>query len=117
MTNEAAIKDLQMHNCESCSGLFCKNGCAINMAISTLKSQRWIPVTERIPEELDQTDSRWSRYSRPSEDVLAVVSGRCNVLWFSHSDKLWFSIEEDITYWEDEVTHWMPLPQPPKEES
>lgn len=62
---------------------------------------QWIPVTERLPE--------------PDTNVL-VRSGSFVSVW---------SLREGDVYWEDEysyfhdmceVTHWMPLPQTPKEE-
>lgn len=55
--------------------------------------QRWIPVTERLPEKHGA--------------ILAVFKyGRCK------------PFVEQITYrgaFADEVTHWMPLPEAPKE--
>lgn len=59
---------------------------------------KWIPVTERLPE---------------NEKVIVVLGNPCEV-WTFNGD-----------YWEDEygwlqefkgVTHWMPLPEPPKGE-
>ena len=59
---------------------------------------KWIPVTERLPED---------------EGIIVVLGNPCEV-WTFNGD-----------YWEDEcgwlqdfkdVTHWMPLPEPPKGE-
>jgi hypothetical protein len=59
---------------------------------------KWIPVAERLPEK---------------EGIIVVLGNPCEV-WTFNGD-----------YWEDEcgwlqefkdVTHWMPLPQPPKGE-
>ena len=74
-------------------------------------AQKWIPVTERLP--------------KPSTYVLALtetgylsVGQNCIVADYVHP-----SGEENgvfvmaYRYWEDplKVTHWMPLPEPPKE--
>lgn len=57
----------------------------------------WIPVTERLPEEdgcylVAVKNDHQRRYSKTA--------------WFSHGS--WFARQD--------VTHWMPLPQPPEEE-
>ena len=61
---------------------------------------KWIPVTERLPEEL--------------ENVLAytdVGSFAETAHWTGHRwEKTW---DFEVLYG---VTHWMPLPEPPKEE-
>lgn len=70
--------------------------------------QKWIPVTERLPEN--------------GKDVLVITSGseRNMAVWrFFHCNP------NGHPHWEDEVgdglileaaTHWMPLPEPPKGE-
>ena len=62
----------------------------------------WIKVTERLPDD---------------EDVLASFKGWDDiefqrVLYFDHSDNKWYdwSATEHTN-----VTHWMPLPEPPKD--
>ena len=64
------------------------------------EESRWIPVTERLPEE--------------DEEVLVVAVNDFN------KDDRWAAI--DWLYcgtWQQHsiVTHWMPLPAPPKEET
>ena len=63
--------------------------------------QKWIPVTERLP-ELWQTvivcDTR--------EQYVGACMYYGNDDWL-HDDKLWDT---------SEITHWMPLPEPPKGE-
>lgn len=62
--------------------------------------QKWIPVTERLPErnmEVLVCDTR--------EDYVSV--------WEHMGDGLWFG-NEGIWATKD-ITHWMPLPEPPKE--
>lgn len=65
----------------------------------------WIKCSERMPDEFDK--------------VLLVAYGKvvyygwyCGVLPNNH--ETWRDSEGSI-YWDDDVTHWMPLPEPPKE--
>ena len=61
---------------------------------------RWIPVAERLPEE-DQV-------------VLCVRrNGNYWVASWTYIDWMWY--DENEWHKEAEVTHWMPLPEPPKE--
>lgn len=60
---------------------------------------RWISVEEGLPEHMD--------------DVLVWVGGLVEVGCYDESNECW----ELYTYVGDgSVTHWMPLPEPPKEE-
>ena len=80
---------------------------------------KWIPVTERLPEEIDQSRGEWSAEIRPSDDVLVWLSHekRQSVAWYSHPYKEWTTVDENTVYCFEEVTHWMPLPEPPKEDA
>ena len=64
--------------------------------------QKWIPVTERLPEN--------------GETVICVLKrGECWVAtWNEFDDNLWSDGENWCS--NSEVTHWMPLPEPPKGE-
>jgi hypothetical protein len=64
---------------------------------SDCQQQRWIPVLDRVPEL--------------GVDVLVLQrSGQCEVAWRHVVDGNWMSYAAL-----GEITHWMPLPQPPKE--
>ena len=68
--------------------------------LSKLKEQqRWIPVTERLPEDDD--------------DVLIMSSGSISMGYYSVYNEYW---ADYINVYNSDVTHWMPLPEPPKEE-
>ena len=62
---------------------------------------KWISVEERLPDE-------------PGE-VLACVYGRICIAWYSNRC---FETPSGMVFYacENAVTHWMPLPEPPKEE-
>ena len=73
-----------------------------------LLERQWIPVTERMPEDCD--------------DVLALVSGLYGNCTFESTPMLcaWFGKDgwfcNEYPEWDNPgVTHWMPLPEPPKE--
>ena len=77
---------------------------ALDMAISALREQpRWIPVTERLPEvgttvlTLDKFGHIHDRYMYRHQDGTAL-----------------FTAEYLVT--SKDVTHWMPLPEPPEVE-
>lgn len=60
--------------------------------------QKWIPVEERLPEE----HKRVLCYMVYGQGLLTIVQ-----------DNEWLGDEWEID--SDCVTHWMPLPEPPKE--
>ena len=65
---------------------------------------RWIPVTERLPKEGDIVLVYGDLYPNKHDGGVIAVSKRM-----------------DWNYWqgfgrERDITHWMPLPEPPKEE-
>lgn len=60
---------------------------------------KWIPVTERLPEEM-KTVLAWTPMGEFSETAMWT-----GIRW----EKTW---DFDTIY---SVTHWMPLPEPPKE--
>ena len=80
---------------------------------------RWISVRERLPLEMeDKTPlSRWSIIIRPSDDVLIwlKIEKRQTVAWYSYEQECWTSVDEKTEYLPREVSHWMPLPEPPEE--
>lgn len=66
--------------------------------------QRWIPVEERLPER-----------TMPPHDVLVYHDLKCGMFvdraWYSYDLNKWCS----VLGMKLKVTHWMPLPEPPKE--
>lgn len=68
------------------------------LAPEEVQQMRWIPVEERLPEEKQRVIVRCERVGT-------------SVGWI-----LWGGWMTDIGPHAGEVTHWMHLPQPPKEE-
>lgn len=76
---------------------------ALNMAIKALEQEpRWVPVTERLPEESDDylvtngdVDVETAYFAHPKD--YAISNGEWREIWY-----------------EDDVIAWMPLPQPYK---
>ena len=104
-------------------------------AIEELSKPRWIPVSERLPEtgvhvllscKCGAGAYVWDgfhteKYSTPTqfyEDIDADYNEDTDEYYFPEG---WWEV---IKNWddyscvaiEDKVTHWMPLPEPPKEE-
>ena len=64
--------------------------------------QEWIPVTERLPENI--------------ANRVLVVCERSNGVFYAHYEKpFWINLETDKPFIST-VTHWMSLPQLPKGE-
>lgn len=80
--------------------------------------QKWIPVTERLPEK----DDRYATVCNfgngvVSRGVLGFAKDFSKVVTYQTNAKdIWYEYDREygfvmITY----VTHWMPLPEPPKD--
>ena len=61
----------------------------------------WIPVTERLPEHEDPV-------------LCFIKNGQQDILQLDKFENLWVGMQ--WTYKRHAVTHWMPLPEPPKED-
>ena len=117
MTDQQLIDALQSLSVETgslaCLGCGHEHNCSLQgcrilrEAVAAIQRQprmRWIPVTERLPEKNDQ----W---------VLCLcVSGAIEVLKFDYTMWNWDAQYPGRCYMENYVTHWMPLPEPPKGE-
>lgn len=81
----------------------------INEASEILRNRlksKWISVEERLP-EIDEPVMICAFGKSVGEGVYRGHDG------FHH---VWKMYASSGTYWDDEVTHYMPLPEPPKEE-
>lgn len=72
--------------------------------------QKWIPVTERLPEGDD--DVLAVVHGRPTQNIELI--GALHIAAYCGSDAGWYVPE--YPDWDDpQVTHWMPLPDGPEE--
>ena len=73
-------------------------------------AQRWIPVTERLPEDGNDVLVTYLGYTdkKPYSDDVAKWSLELNGY---NGGWLWSLDDSDV---EVEITHWQPLPQPPQ---
>ena len=77
---------------------------ALCETIERLKKPRWIPVTERLPVDVGYY-------------IVYCWDGHINRVSFAKwqkNNRLWY-LSATRAYWK--VSHWMPLPEPPKEEN
>lgn len=88
--------------------------CADNLIANGVTVQRWIPVSERLPDTIP-----CGAGTAYSEAVNVLTSGR-KVLTAIWNGLHWIT---DAEFWDaefEEITHWtpvlLPLPEPPKEE-
>ena len=82
----------------------CEEQKAQIITMAAEEKPRWIPVTERLPKEGEFVLVHGNLYPNKHDGGVIAVSKRM-----------------DWNYWqgfgrERNITHWMPLPQPPKEE-
>lgn len=75
---------------------------AFDMAIKALEDSRWIPVTERLPEEDGD-------YLVCINGTVANIKGDIQIFKWLHGRWL-------LNWMKDCVTAWMPLPMPYEEE-
>ena len=73
-------------------------------AIEELSKHRWIPVNERLPE----------LYQPVLVCVEMIGKGRMYGVDYRLDNITWAKSGE---FWKLQVTHWMPLPEPPEEET
>lgn len=96
---------------------------SVDLAITALRQmQGWIPCSERLP-EVGNFVLIYNSYSPEEYETLSIgmiyqpSDGRRKPYW------KWLAHRKDSFYsdWicpgEEYITHWMPLPEPPKEET
>lgn len=69
--------------------------------------QRWIPVTERLPEENGLYFCCWKAQCDDKSWIIRLADWRADTGWMNMYDEPM----------KKPITHWMPLPNPPKGET
>jgi hypothetical protein len=94
---------------------FCGELCFFAEGLIEKAKLKWIPVSERLPEDDLPKDSKVKQIKvltalKSDKGVRTVRSQmRYRCTWYSDSEPwVW-------KYSGSEITHWMPLPEPPKE--
>ena len=72
---------------------------------------RWIPVTERLPDK--EFWEYQKKYGQDNMEVLVMIKGAKVATTLYYDDEGDFSDDNGDTWL---VTHWQPMPNPPKEE-
>lgn len=96
--------------CEECDYKGSENACiramkesmADHLISNGVTVQKWIPVSERLPEE-------WKHV------LVLLRTGGCEVAGHVEEERVWRVCWNHDFVEEYSVTHWMPLPEPPKE--
>ena len=87
------LKQIKYVSVENAANILIDNG---------VTAQEWIPVTDRLPENI--------------ANRVLVVCERSNGVFYAHYEKpFWINLETDKPFIST-VTHWMPLPEPPEGE-
>ena len=97
-----------MHRMEKCSDEDCKTEIEVNVRLAAYEDTglepdeipHWIPVSERLPE----VNTRVLVWGKEHKEAVVAVFNEDGIWAIAHG---W-----GVVYG---VTHWMPLPQPPKE--
>jgi hypothetical protein len=72
----------------------------------------WISVKDSLPEK----EKAERGYYDESKSVLIMTDDGMYVAEYNHAEKKWgIEWEYDFEDYVCEVTHWMPLPEPPKQ--
>ena len=92
---------------------------AIDALEAADKAQRWIPVSERLPDDVGSYLVYYHEWS--NGDFLPKYDDyRIRIMRFMNNGKWCMPVCTDKRCEADtnrEVTHWMPLPEPPKEDT
>lgn len=88
-------------------------GCVISrelldQMIEEANARCWIPVCDLLPEFVDSLPNG-ERFSRP---VLVALEATGDVMTGTYGDQMGWIVGSDCM--NTTITHWMPLPEPPK---
>lgn len=126
MTIDRAIEILDPEHRENYDGLDEVNE-ACRMGMEALKQTRWIPCSERPPEELEPVNVVWVNHSPEQyHQEIKDVPQKATAVYYREKWYWWSCLCEDLLAEfgvntvdfvdsDIEITHWMPLPELPEE--
>lgn len=127
MKIERAIEILDPEHRENYDGMDEVNE-ACRMGMEALERTRWIPCSERMPEELVPVNVVWvnrcppPRYAYIKDIPFSSTAVLYGGDWYWESAVCVDALTEfgrnetdQVDEWID-ITHWMPLPEPPRKE-
>lgn len=114
------IKYVAEWNCYSCGGLECDD-CSYLDACTVENRDRAVPDALALIEHLEAKVPKWISVKEQLPDSgrnILTVNGhgviRVMALW-GYAGEKWKWIEDKKFKYYNDITHWMPLPEPPKE--
>ena len=89
---------------------------ADHLIANSVTVQKWISVNDRLPiEEAKAHEQEWP--GEYCEFLVMIEKGSLpTTLYYDLEENEWFRINTALERETYEVTHWMPLPEPPKGE-
>lgn len=81
---------------------------ALDTIEDALKERQWVSVKDRLPER------KWTDYLVATRVQTDGTKG-VNIAWLNDDDGVWSSNDKWICDGREIVTHWMPLPELPKD--
>ena len=116
--------EAEIKNGDTSSSIWGKDVEALDMGIQALEQTRWIPVSERLPEELEPVNITWINHNpesyytdikdKPFTATGVYFNGQwywwstlCNDILAEYSHNYDDIIDDDI-----DIIAWQPLPQP-----
>lgn len=118
MTNREAIKLLKTILRTVCLGNQ-KFIDAVKKAISALEKDKWIPVSERLPEEYGEYRITWKTSSDPDKRLIGDAEYEPGYEWDDDHDRFkgeWLLEDYIKAYPGVEVIAWKPIGEPYTEE-
>lgn len=126
MKIERAIEILDPEHRENYDGMDEVNE-ACRMGMEALERTRWIPCSERPPEELEPVNVVWVNHNpEPYYQEMKDVPQKATAVYYRKRWYWWSCVcenllaecgrnEPDLIDSNIEITHWMPLPELPEE--
>lgn len=125
ISRETAIELLHYNADETCSAVV--SDFESIPAADVEPVREWIPCSERPPEELEPVNVVWVNHSpEPYYQEMKDVPQKATAVYYRGKWYWWSCIcedllaeygrnEPDLVGSDIEITHWMPLPEPPEE--